>query len=32
MRGIVTFTTDFGLHDPFVAVMKGQVLRRNREL
>lgn len=32
MRGIVTFTTDFGLQDPFVAVMKGQVLRRNREL
>jgi len=32
MRGIVTFTTDFGLQDPFVAVMKGQMLRRNREL
>jgi S-adenosylmethionine hydrolase len=28
MRGIVTFTTDFGHQDPFVAVMKGQVLRR----
>jgi S-adenosylmethionine hydrolase len=27
--GIVTFTTDFGLRDPFVGVMKGQVLRRH---
>ncbi|MGQ0384487.1 MAG: SAM hydrolase/SAM-dependent halogenase family protein [Gammaproteobacteria bacterium] len=31
MRGIVTFTTDFGQRDPFVAVMKGQVLRRAPE-
>lgn len=28
MRGIVTLTTDFGLCDPFVAVMKGMILRR----
>ncbi|HEY7752454.1 MAG TPA: SAM-dependent chlorinase/fluorinase [Steroidobacteraceae bacterium] len=28
MRGIITLTTDFGLRDPFVAVMKGQILRR----
>ncbi|MBX3704206.1 MAG: SAM-dependent chlorinase/fluorinase [Steroidobacteraceae bacterium] len=28
MRGIVTLTTDFGLRDPFVAVMKGMILRR----
>jgi S-adenosylmethionine hydrolase len=26
--GVITFTTDFGLADPFVGVMKGQVLRR----
>jgi len=32
MRGIITFTTDFGLADPFVAVMKGQALGRNRDL
>lgn len=32
MRGIITFTTDFGLHDPYVAVMKGQALRRHRDL
>lgn len=32
MRGIVTFTTDFGLRDPFVAVLKGQVLRRCPDL
>jgi S-adenosylmethionine hydrolase len=32
MRGIVTFTTDFGLRDPFVAVLKGQVLRRSPDL
>jgi S-adenosylmethionine hydrolase len=25
---VITLTTDFGLHDPFVGVMKGQVLRR----
>lgn len=28
MRGIITLTTDFGRRDPFVAVMKGQILRR----
>lgn len=32
MRGIVTLTTDFGLQDPFVAVLKGQILRRARDL
>lgn len=32
MRGIITFTTDFGLTHPFVAVMKGQALGRNRDL
>lgn len=32
MRGIVTFTTDFGPHDPFVGVMKGQALRRCADL
>jgi S-adenosyl-L-methionine hydrolase (adenosine-forming) len=26
--GVVTLTTDFGLQDPFVGVVKGQVLRR----
>lgn len=26
--GVITLTTDFGLKDPFVGVMKGQVLRR----
>jgi S-adenosylmethionine hydrolase len=26
--GVITLTTDFGLRDPFVGVMKGQVLRR----
>jgi S-adenosylmethionine hydrolase len=26
--GVITLTTDFGLTDPFVGVMKGQVLRR----
>lgn len=31
MRGIITLTTDFGLRDPFVAVMKGQILRRAPE-
>ena len=29
--GVVTLTTDFGLRDPFVGVMKGQVLVRFRE-
>jgi len=29
--GVVTLTTDFGLKDPFVGVMKGQVLARFRE-
>ncbi|HEU0224894.1 MAG TPA: SAM-dependent chlorinase/fluorinase [Steroidobacteraceae bacterium] len=28
MRGCITLTTDFGLRDPFVAVMKGMILRR----
>ena len=28
--GVVTLTTDFGLKDPFVGVMKGRVLRRFR--
>src|SRR5882757_1305484 len=28
MNGIITLTTDFGLSDPFVGVMKGQVLAR----
>jgi S-adenosylmethionine hydrolase len=28
MNGIITLTTDFGLSDPFVGVMKGQVLTR----
>jgi S-adenosyl-L-methionine hydrolase (adenosine-forming) len=28
--GVVTLTTDFGLKDPFVGVMKGQVLARFR--
>jgi S-adenosylmethionine hydrolase len=26
--GVITLTTDFGLKDPFVGVMKGQILRR----
>jgi len=26
--GVITLTTDFGLHDPFVAVMKGSIIRR----
>lgn len=26
--GVITLTTDFGLQDPFVGVVKGQVLRR----
>jgi S-adenosyl-L-methionine hydrolase (adenosine-forming) len=26
--GVITLTTDFGHQDPFVGVMKGQVLRR----
>jgi hypothetical protein len=26
--GVITLTTDFGHHDPFVGVVKGQVLRR----
>ena len=26
--GVITLTTDFGLHDPFVAVMKGNIVRR----
>jgi S-adenosyl-L-methionine hydrolase (adenosine-forming) len=29
--GVVTLTTDFGLKDPFVGVMKGQVLARFRD-
>lgn len=29
--GVITLTTDFGLKDPFVGVMKGQVLRRYPE-
>ncbi|MBM5812729.1 MAG: SAM-dependent chlorinase/fluorinase [Gammaproteobacteria bacterium] len=29
MRGIVTLTTDFGLRDPYVAVLKGQLLRHD---
>jgi S-adenosylmethionine hydrolase len=29
--GVVTLTTDFGLKDPFVGVMKGQLLARYRE-
>jgi len=29
--GIVTLTTDFGQRDPFVGVMKGQVLRRHAQ-
>jgi len=28
MNGIITLTTDFGLSDPFVGVMKGQILTR----
>lgn len=32
VRGIVTLTTDFGLRDPYVAVLKGQILRRSPEL
>ncbi len=31
MNGIITLTTDFGLSDPFVGVMKGQILNRFRE-
>ncbi len=31
MNGIITLTTDFGLSDPFVGVMKGQILARFRE-
>ena len=30
--GVVTLTTDFGLRDPFVGVMKGQMLLRFREV
>jgi S-adenosylmethionine hydrolase len=30
--GIVTLTTDFGLRDPFVGVMKGRILARDRSL
>lgn len=30
--GIVTLTTDFGLRDPFVGVMKGQMLLRHRAI
>lgn len=30
--GVVTLTTDFGLRDPFVGVMKGQLLLRFREV
>ena len=30
--GVVTLTTDFGLRDPFVGVMKGQLLVRFREV
>ena len=26
--GVITLTTDFGHKDPFVGVMKGQILRR----
>jgi S-adenosylmethionine hydrolase len=29
--GVITLTTDFGHKDPFVGVMKGQVLRRHPE-
>lgn len=29
--GVITLTTDFGLKDPFVGVMKGQVLRRHAQ-
>jgi S-adenosylmethionine hydrolase len=32
MNGIITLTTDFGLSDPFVGVMKGQILNRFREV
>lgn len=30
--GIVTLTSDFGLKDPFVGVMKGQLLRRHPDV
>ncbi|MBC8282974.1 MAG: SAM-dependent chlorinase/fluorinase [Nitrospinae bacterium] len=26
MRPLITLTTDFGLHDPFVGIMKGVIL------
>ena len=29
--GVITLTTDFGYRDPFVGVMKGQILMRNAE-
>lgn len=29
--GVITLTTDFGLKDPFVGVMKGQILRRHAD-
>lgn len=29
--GVITLTTDFGHHDPFVGVMKGQILVRHPE-
>lgn len=29
--GIITLTTDFGLHDPYVAIMKGVILSINPE-
>lgn len=30
--GLITLTTDFGTKDPFVGVMKGQVLRRHADV
>ena len=29
--GIITLTTDFGRHDPYVAMMKGVILSINRD-
>ena len=31
MRPLITLTTDFGVSSPYVAQMKGEILRRNRE-
>src|SRR5262245_17354910 len=31
MNGIITLTTDFGLSDPFVGVLQGHILNRDRE-